>query len=107
MARTKHNKNVLEDWRKNPIPIYLMSCYAYEKLDASFISDNSFDRLGRYIEKNWRKIRHRHKRYINKEDVAFTSAITCNYDDLPSIVKNATVQLLKEKNILFTDRKNK
>ena len=83
------------DWDFNPIGIYLMSCYAYEKLNSSFISDRSFDMLGVYIDTHWKEIHHRHKKYINPAGLTATSSLTVGYHELPLIVLMATHRILK------------
>ncbi len=83
------------NWDHNPIGVYLMSCYAYEKLDKPFLTDYEFDMLGRYIDKHWDNLDHPHKKYIDREGVAFTSSITVPYHELPLIVLTATHQLLR------------
>ena len=52
------------------IPFYLMASYAYYKLDKSIISDQAFDDLAKVMLENWEMIEHRHKSFINKEDLS-------------------------------------
>lgn len=73
----------------NPVAVYLMSCYAYEELDAPFLTDAEFDALGRYIETHWDELEHRHKHLIDRDSCAFTSGITQPYDTWPLIIKHA------------------
>lgn len=84
--------------KDNPVPIYIMSCYAYEELNDSFISDTTFDMLSRYLADNWGNLKHRHKHLIDEEGCAYTSSLTVSYDDLPNIIKETTKQILKDKN---------
>lgn len=78
----------------NPVAFYLMSCYAYEQLSDSFLTDSQFDELGRYIKKNWDEIDHPHKKYIDKTACHCTSALTVQYYELPLMVLTATHKLL-------------
>ena len=84
--------------RDNPIAIYIMSCYAYEELNSPFISDIVFDKLGKYIYDNWDDLEHKHKRFIDREGCAYTSALTVGYSELPTIIREATKQIFKDKN---------
>lgn len=78
----------------HPISCYLMSCYAYEQLNTSFLTDFGFDKLGVFIQENWDEIDHPHKKYIDKNNCHFTSALTVEYYELPLIVLTATHELL-------------
>lgn len=48
---------------------WMMSCYAYYVEDDPILSDGLFDELCATIKKNWKKITHVHKRFIEKEAV--------------------------------------
>lgn len=77
-------------WRHgHPVAVYLMSCYAYEELDAPFLTDAEFDALGRYIEAHWDELEHRHKHLIDRDSCAYTSGITKPYAKWPLIIKHA------------------
>ena len=52
------------------VPFYLMASYAYYKLDNPIISDSGFDNLAKVMLENWEMIEHRHKSFINKEDLS-------------------------------------
>lgn len=55
-----HNHNLMVPW-------YLMASYAYYEQDAPILSDSMFDKLAQKILKNWEKIEHLHKEYLNVE----------------------------------------
>lgn len=82
------------NWRRNPVAFYLMSCYAYEQLNDSFLTDFEFDELGRYIQKHWDEIGHPHKKYIDKEACHCTSALTVQYYELPFVILTSTHEIL-------------
>lgn len=73
-----------------------MACYAYEELAESIMTDFEFDMLGRYIYDNYDKLEHRHKYLIDRENCHSTSALTIPYDDLPTIIKEATYYVIEE-----------
>jgi len=77
-------------WKHNPVGVYIMSCYAYEVLSDSFITDAEFDACGWHIAEEWDNLTHRHRDYINREACAFTSALTVPYEELPLIALSAT-----------------
>lgn len=48
---------------------WMMACYAYYVEDDPILSDGLFDEICNTIKKNWRKITHEHKRFIDREMV--------------------------------------
>lgn len=81
-------------WDHNPVGVYLMSCYAYEVLNDSFITDYQFDKLGAYLHKVGEFMDHRHIDLIDLENCQHTSALTVPYHELPTIIVGATYQKL-------------
>lgn len=78
----------------HPVACYLMSCYAYEILSDSFLTDFGFDKLGVFIQEHWDEIDHPHKKYIDREACHCTSALTVQYYELPLVVLTATHEIL-------------
>lgn len=77
-------------WRNNPVPAYLMACYAYEILAHPIMTDAEFDKLGSYLHDFWDLFDHPHKVYIEEDACHYTSALTVPYADLPLIALSAT-----------------
>lgn len=84
----KKNKNMCVSW-------FLMACFAYEKLDDPIISDACFDEISSIMFKNWKIIKHIHKKFIiyNKETKKGSSINIIKY---PKIVIGSTYSLLKK-----------
>lgn len=78
----------------SPIPMYLMSCYAYEILSSSFLTDSQFDGLSHHIHEHWDEINHSHKKFIDRENCHSTSALTVEYYELPIIILTGTHDIL-------------
>lgn len=76
----------------SPVAWWLMASYAYYRMNISFLQDETFDWLGRYIKEHWDAIKHPHKALI-KKDGTFTGFYINRY---PTAVIGATVQLLDE-----------
>ena len=85
---------LVEQRKVSPVAWWLMASYAYYRLNQSFLQDETFDWLGRYLKDNWDAIRHPNKRLI-RQTATFSGYYVKRY---PIRVQAATWQLLDELN---------
>ena len=85
---------LVEQRKVSPVAWWLMASYAYYRLNQSFLQDETFDWLGRYLKDNWDVIRHPNKRLI-RQTATFSGYYVKRY---PIRVQAATWQLLDELN---------
>lgn len=85
---------LVEQRKVSPVAWWLMASYAYYRLNQSFLQDETFDWLGRYLKDNWDAIRHPNKRLI-RQTATFSGYYIKRY---PIRVQAATWQLLDELN---------
>lgn len=85
---------LVEQRKVSPVAWWLMASYAYYRLNQSFLQDETFDWLGRYLKDNWDAIRHPNKRLI-RQTATFSGYYVKRY---PTRVQAATWQLLDELN---------
>lgn len=85
---------LVEQRKVSPVAWWLMASYAYYRLNQSFLQDETFDWLGRYLKDNWDVIRHPNKRLI-RQTATFSGYYVKRY---PMRVQAATWQLLDELN---------
>lgn len=87
-------RSLVEQRKVSPVAWWLMASYAYYRLNQSFLQDETFDWLGRYLKDNWDVIRHPNKRLI-RQTATFSGYYVKRY---PIRVQAATWQLLDELN---------
>lgn len=87
-------RSLVEQRKVSPVAWWLMASYAYYRLNQSFLQDETFDWLGRYLKDNWDGIRHPNKRLI-RQTATFSGYYVKRY---PIRVQAATWQLLDELN---------
>lgn len=85
---------LVEQRKISPVAWWLMASYAYYRLNQSFLQDETFDWLGRYLKYNWDAIKHPNKRLI-RQTATFSGYYVKRY---PTRVQAATWQLLDELN---------
>ena len=75
---------------------FMMASYAYYQLNINLMSDYDFDFLVLRLRSEWDKVDHPHKKLIKKTNLDAGSG----YDiEFPSMVKGATADYLKKKDI--------
>jgi hypothetical protein len=77
------------------IRVYLMTAYAYERLDVSLISDDTFDRICRLLSQfseDEIAAADPHGALINYELLAAGSGFDLGFDSFPQIIVNAAKQ---------------
>lgn len=87
-------RSLVEQRKVSPVAWWLMASYAYYRLNQSFLQDETFDWLGRYLKGNWDAIKHPNKRLIRRT-ATFSGYYVKRY---PIRVQAATWQLLDELN---------
>ena len=74
------------------VPLYLMMSYAYYEEDKPIASDGTFDEVSKIMLKNWKKIKHNHKKLINLDNLKAGTYLgkypTIVIDSLESLRKN-------------------
>lgn len=85
---------LVEQRKVSPVAWWLMASYAYYRLNQSFLQDETFDWLGKYLRGNWDAIKHPNKRLIRRT-ATFSGYYVKRY---PIRVQAATWQLLDELN---------
>lgn len=72
---------------------YLMCSYLYYcTTKTSPLSDEIFDKLGRYLLDNYEEIEHIHKHLVSLEDLECGTLFRLQEKDYPLIVKNCAMQ---------------
>ena len=74
------------------VPLYLMMSYAYYEEDKPIASDGTFDEVSKIMLKNWKKIKHNHKKLINLDNLKAGTYL----GKYPTIVKD-TVDMVRKK----------
>ena len=74
------------------VPLYLMMSYAYYEEDKPIASDSTFDEVSKLMLKNWKKIKHNHKKLINLDNLKAGTYL----GKYPTIVKD-TVDMVRKK----------
>ena len=74
------------------VPLYLMMSYAYYEEDKPIASDGTFDEVSKMMLKNWKKIKHNHKKLINLDNLKAGTYL----GKYPTIVKD-TVDMVRKK----------
>lgn len=71
---------------KAAIGDYLMASYLYYYApeEKPIMSDAEYDKLAKYILKNWDVIEHKHKHLIDKDDLKAGTAFNIKLYDYPS-----------------------
>jgi len=76
------------------IPWALMACFLYYKRDESLMSDSQFDQLMHRIFKEWKKIKHPHKKLFAENKKTNT---TTGFDiEYPWITQGAAFNIKKK-----------
>ena len=73
------------------VPLYLMMSYAYYEEDKPIASDSTFDKVSKLMLKNWKKIKHQHKKLINTDNLKSGTYM----GTYPSIVKD-TLEMVRK-----------
>lgn len=71
------------------IPYYLMSSYLYYHKDQSVLSDADFDKICLRILREWKDIKHPHKRLVKRSSLEAGTGY--NIKKYPTIVKSAAI----------------
>ena len=78
------------------VPLYLCSCWLYEKKSVTVISDPEFDQLCVHLKKHWDEIKHPHKQYIDFEALDSATASYIDWSTIPAIVIGGAKAMYKE-----------
>ena len=73
------------------VPLYLMMSYAYYEEDKPIASDSTFDEVSKLMLKNWKKIKHNHKKLINLDNLKAGTYL----GKYPTIVKD-TLEMVRK-----------
>ena len=76
------------------VPLYLMMSYAYYEEDKPITSDSTFDEVSKLMLKNWKKIKHHHKKLINLDNLKAGTYL----GKYPTIVKD-TLEMVRKRYI--------
>lgn len=93
MSKQTTSQRMWEIVGNNPnmaVPWYLILCHLYYELEVSVVPDEEFDRLSKFLLKNWSTIKHVHKDCISKGDLKAGTGYAIKY---PSIVRGAAYQV--------------
>ena len=73
---------------------YLVHSFLYYQCDTSLISDDEYDMLCKRLFKEWSKIKHKHKKLLDKDSLKAGSGFHLRYKDYPMVVKVTAFSLL-------------
>lgn len=93
-----HDRLMWKLVKANPnmaIPWYIMASYAYYERDQPILTDGAFDRLSKYLLKEWDAVDHRHKHLITTDMLAAGSFFPPD-KGYPLIVEGATEVLIRQ-----------
>lgn len=77
----------------------MMASYGYYKQDMPILSDGMYDWLAKFIAANWDKIRHPHKRFMDRASLRSTSSLELGdglgLDTYPNMTRSAYGRLAR------------
>lgn len=74
------------------LQLYLMTSYQYYRLNRSIITDHDYDRLCRELYEGWPRIRHQHKRYVDRQQLFAGTGYAIDY---PHMVIGGAMRMLE------------
>lgn len=75
---------------------YLIHCYLYYELHATFLTDGEFDELAHRLRDCWSEVTHRHKDLIDYEYLKKSTSGYYLSGKYPAIVKGCAEKVLKK-----------
>lgn len=88
-----------ESFKVNPssaVSWWIAASYQYYHCNESLLSDECYDRMAKYIQKNFENLKHPHLHLISKENLTAGSLYNLKASEYPEIVKNSSELLVRE-----------
>lgn len=99
VIRGVYDEAARESFKINPnstISWWIAASYQYYHRHESLLSDECYDKMAKYIQKNFHSMNHPHLHLISKENLEAGSLYNLKASEYPEIVKNSSEMLVRE-----------